>query len=120
MTESELQADLIYWNRFLSLRKIADELYAGDVSHGVIDRCIKGVFPKRAAIRTALGLPPLKRIPACPCGQVHVSTRCPNAPRPARRKQYRPRIHPTATEWAKIKALSAEEKLRRLLGETLE
>ena len=111
MTETELQADLIYWNRQLSLRKIADELYAGDVSHGVIDRCIKGVFPKRATIRAALGLTPLKHIPACACGEVHTSKRCPNAPRPERRKRYRPDVA-LVKEGDKdiISGLSAQER----------
>ena len=33
------------------------------------------------------------------------------------RTRYRPRIHPTADEWAQIKTLSPEEKLARLLKE---
>ena len=69
-------------------------------------------IPKRWRVR--LGLPPIKQVKACPCGEVHTSKSCPNEPR-RYTKQHRPRIHPTDEEWEYIKSLSADEKLRRLL-----
>lgn len=44
-------------HRTKSLRKISKEHYEGKVSHGTIDRIIKGHEPKRTDIREALGLP---------------------------------------------------------------
>ena len=40
-----------------SLRAISKKLYDGRVSHGTVDRCIKGIEPKDAEIREIMGLP---------------------------------------------------------------
>ena len=60
-----------------SLRDLADEF---GVSHGVIQRALKGEFPKRKDIRMRLKLVPLEEVEACPkCGVVHTTKRCNNS-----------------------------------------
>ena len=100
--------ELLSWSQIAALPEYTP------IPRGTLCSIYNG-YPIPEKWRETLGLPPIKKVKACPCGQVHVSTRCPNAPRSERRKQYRPRIHPTADEWTQIKALSADEKLRRLL-----
>ena len=58
-----LRHQLIELHRTKSLRKISSEHYDGKVSHGTIDRIIKGHEPKREDIREALGLPELITVP---------------------------------------------------------
>lgn len=53
----QLQEFLINLHKTKALRKIATEDYDGKVTHGVIDRCIKGVEPRDREIRKWLGLP---------------------------------------------------------------
>jgi hypothetical protein len=66
-----------------SLRDISKD-YDG-ISHGVIQRALKGQFPKSPHKRLALGLPTLIPAPACTkCGQVHTTKRCPNGKKPAK------------------------------------
>lgn len=68
-----------------SLRDLASEL---EVSHGVIQRSLKGQFPKRKDLREKLNLSPLEIIEAChKCGVVHTTKRCTSTnhrPRPPR------------------------------------
>ena len=86
-----------------------------NVSKPMVWRVInQGYVPKKKDIRNRLGFDELAEVPVCPCGEVHTSKHCPNEPR-RYRKQHRPRIHPTDSEWEYIKGLSADEKLRRLL-----
>lgn len=40
-----------------SLRAISKRLYDGRVSHGTVDRCIKGIEPRDDEIRAIMGLP---------------------------------------------------------------
>ena len=53
---SELQTNLKELNKDKSLRNISDEDYGGEVTYGVIARCIKGIEPKDNDIRKRLGL----------------------------------------------------------------
>ncbi len=53
----QLQAILNDLHETNSLRGISGDAYKGKVSHGTIDRCIKGVEPKDDKIRKALNLP---------------------------------------------------------------
>ena len=48
-------------------------------------RVANGYEPRNNRIRAALGLPQLRPAPVCACGSVHVSKRCPNAPRRVRK-----------------------------------
>ena len=51
-----------------SLRDLASEF---EVSHGVIQRLLKGQFPKRKAIREKMNLSPLELVEICSgCGKV--------------------------------------------------
>jgi len=52
-----LRIRLTELHRSKSLRKISLEFYDGEVSHGTIDRIIKGHEPKKLSIRKKLGLP---------------------------------------------------------------
>ena len=54
---SQLQATLIKLKKIKTLRWISDDVYKGKVTHGTIDRCIKGIEPKDEEIREALSLP---------------------------------------------------------------
>ena len=53
----ELQKQLIELKRAKTLRQISNEIYDGEVSYGVIHRCINGIEPKDNEIRKRLGLP---------------------------------------------------------------
>lgn len=68
-----------------SLRNLAKEF---GVSHGVIQRALKGKFPKRKDLRHRLYLVPIEEIEAClKCGVVHTTKRCTSSnprPRPPR------------------------------------
>ena len=68
--EEDVQLFLLYENRIekRSLRDLAKEF---DVSHGVIQRLLKGQFPKRKDIRTKMSLSPLKQVEICAeCGRI--------------------------------------------------
>jgi hypothetical protein len=56
LTFPQLQAKLKKLHKKKSLRKIAEEDYESKITHGTIDRCIKGTEPVREDIRKALGL----------------------------------------------------------------
>ncbi len=56
---SQLQVDLSDLHKTKSLRDISDEEYKGKITHGTIDRCIKGVEPTSEKIREILNLPQL-------------------------------------------------------------
>lgn len=67
--------------------QLGDWASVGDknkVSKAMAFRVAHGYEPKQKAIRAALGFPPIKQItaPVCDCGEVHLSKRCPNKPRP--------------------------------------
>lgn len=53
----ELQKYLKELHETKTLRKIAEEDFKNKITHGVIDRCIKGIEPKDSEIRKRLGLP---------------------------------------------------------------
>jgi hypothetical protein len=55
--EGALVQAVLLANRKKSLRRIAAEDYAGEVTHGDLDRVIHGIFPKDLNKRQALGLP---------------------------------------------------------------
>lgn len=72
-TEEQVMSDLrILHKDNMSLREIAWLLYRDEVTHGDIQRALKGVFPKDPHKRIIMGLPALVPTPACPrCGEVH-------------------------------------------------
>ena len=75
-TEEQVSKEL--WHLRLiegkSLRQIA-QIYG--VKHAIIQRGLKGEFPKTATLRRKLNLPALIPAQACTkCGQVHVTKRC--------------------------------------------
>lgn len=84
-TEQELSAILQAENEGengKSLRRIAAERYGGRVTHGVIQRAIRGEYPTDPAKREILGLAIYRQAPACSkCGEVHVSKRCSARPK---------------------------------------
>lgn len=53
----QLQAYLIKLHKTKTLRQISREIYGSEISHGTIDRCIKGIEPKDNEIRKRLRLP---------------------------------------------------------------
>lgn len=56
----------------LSLREIAKYEFHGKVTHGTVQRALKGEFPKDRKLRRAMGLSDLVPTPACSqCGEVH-------------------------------------------------
>ena len=60
-----------------SLRQIAKVYYGDDMSHGTIQRVLKGIEPKDPKARWLLGLPALAPAPVCRrCGNVHVTKTC--------------------------------------------
>lgn len=78
-TEDELSTILQAENRVKSLRAIARDRYNDQITHGVIQRAIKGEYPTDPVKREILGLAIYRPAPACPaCGLVHVTRRCPN------------------------------------------
>lgn len=72
-TEEMVQAYLLDLKQLgMSLREIAYVIYGDKLTHGVIQRAMKGEFPKASKKRAALGLSPLVPAPACPiCGAAH-------------------------------------------------
>lgn len=53
----QLQNFLIDLHKTKTLRQIAEENYDSKITHGAIDRCIKGKEPRDKEIRKALNLP---------------------------------------------------------------
>jgi hypothetical protein len=86
-TEEQVKFYLLYEKYALNrtLRDLASEF---SVSHGVIQRALKGQFPKRKDLRDRMCLVPTETIEAClNCGMVHTTKRCTSnnsKPRPPR------------------------------------
>lgn len=55
----QLQEYLIRLKVTKTLRQISEEEFDGHITHGTIDRCIKGIEPKDNEIRDILNLPQL-------------------------------------------------------------
>ena len=117
MTENELRHELIELHSFMSLRKIAEEIYNNDVSHGVVARCIRGIYPKKESIREALGLPPLVSMSACPVhGIVHLK-KCPQAHKNNRPRRIAIRCDDMTSAAKSITKNLPPKKVRELIEE---
>ncbi len=87
-TEEYIQLYLLHekHTKNRSLRDLAKEF---KVSHGAIQRALKGVLPKRKDLREKMGLVPIEEVEVClRCGVVHTTKRCTSTngskPRPPR------------------------------------